>query len=292
MRESSSKFPLMSSAPRFSLRCLLVPVLFSVVQSSAFALIAPGDLEASSSEPALHEALRRSGYQVSFPYWKHVGQIERSTGVYLGGGYVLTAAHVGAGSFRSCDGGIYPVVPESVKFFRNRDGSTADLCLFRIQLLESDPLAKLPTIPLATLPPRRGRELLLIGGGASWKRDGKSEKPGFAWGDDYRVRWGLNAIQEIYSAPMPTHEFESYGFATRFSASNQCQAAPGDSGGAAFHFNPRERRWELAGVIVAVDSEFGAASFGNQTYIADPVLFRRDLAVVQSSRPAILAVRP
>jgi len=154
------------------------------------------------------------------------------------------------------------MVADSARFFRNRDGSTADLCLFRVQIKAGDPIEKLPVMPLATIPPRRGRELLLIGGGAGWK-PGKS---GFVWEDDYRVRWGLNAIEEIYSAPMPTHNFSSFGYATRFDAvGNQCQAAPGDSGGAAFHFNPRERRWELAGVIVAVDSEFGAARFGNQT---------------------------
>jgi hypothetical protein len=272
-------------------RCLALGLLFLVVPSSGFALISLGDVAASESESALQEALRRSGYAERFPYWKHVGQIERSTGVYLGAGQVLTAAHVGAGTFRTCDGGVYPAVPKSVRFFRNADGSRADLCLFRVQILEGDLLAKLPAIPLSTLPPRRGREVLLIGGGASWKRE-KSEKPGFPWGDDYRVRWGMNAIQEIYSAPMPTHDFESYGFATRFSSSRQCQAAPGDSGGAAFHYNPRESRWELAGVILAVDSEFGAANFGNQTYIADPVLFRRDLAAGQGGRPSIFAARP
>jgi hypothetical protein len=279
----------MSSALRFlsrGLACLLVSL---AIVPSALALIAPKDVASTEDENALQATLRQSGYTVAFPYWRYVGQIERSTGVYLGSGYVLTAAHVGAGIFRTCDGGLYPVVTGSVHYFRNRDGSTADLCLFRIQMKPGDPLEKLPTMPLSTMPPRRGRELLMVAGGASWKPG----QPGFAWGDDYRVRWGLNSIEEIYSVPMPTQNYMSFGFATRFDAvGNQCQAAPGDSGGAAFHFNPRERRWELAGVIVAVDSDFGAAKFGNQTYIADPVLFRRDLASLMGSRPSILAVRP
>jgi hypothetical protein len=257
--------------------------------SSAPALIAPKDVAATEDEGALQTTLLRSGYAVAFPYWRHVGQIERSTGVYLGNGYVLTAAHVGAGAFRTCDGKLYPVLAGSVHFFRNRDGSAADLCMFRVQMKAGDPLERLPAMPLSTMPPRRGRELLMVAGGAGWKPG----QPGFAWGDDYRVRWGLNAIEEIYSVPMPTQKYLSYGFATRFDpVGNQCQAAPGDSGGAAFHFNARDRRWELAGVIVAVDSDFGAAKFGNQTYIADPVLFRRDLAAVMGTRPSILAVRP
>lgn len=281
----------MSAVPRSSL-CFPTVLLFcALLPGPASGLISLGDTEASQSENALQETLRRSGYPERFPYWRHVGQIERSTGFYLGAGCVLTAAHVGAGDFRTSDGSVYAAVRNSVRYFRNRDGSTADLCLFRVEMLEDDPLAKLPAIPLATLPPRRGRELLLIGGGASWKK-GTPGKPGFPWGDDYRVRWGMNAIQEIYSVPMPTHEFSSYGFATRFSSSRQCQAAPGDSGGAAFHYNPREKRWELAGVIVAVDSEFGAASFGNQTYLADPVLFRRDLAMEQGGRVSMFALRP
>jgi hypothetical protein len=279
----------MISGLRFPLRSLSLATCSLVFAVSASALIAPKDVASTESEAALQKTLRHAGYTTPFPYWRYVGQIERSTGVYLGNGYVLTAAHVGAGTFRTSNGTLHPLVAGSARIFRNRDGSTADLCLFQIQVKAGDPLEKLPAMPLSTLPPRRGRELLMVAGGAGWKPG----QTGFAWGDDYRVRWGLNAIEEIYSVPMPTQKFFSYGFATRFDpVGNQCQAAPGDSGGAAFHYNTRERRWELAGVIVAVDSAFGSAAFGNQTYIADPVLFRRDLAAALSNRQSMLAVRP
>jgi hypothetical protein len=271
---------------RLSLAAAVSLALFGLCPASA--LITEGNPVAVESEEALQDAVRKTGIPVPFPYWRHVGQIERSTGIYLGSGYVLTAAHVGAGIFRSWDGRKYPVSEDSVRWFRNRDGSTADLCLFRIEVGADDPLAALPPVVLATLPPRRGRELFLIGAGAG-KKPGA---PGFVWSDDYRVRWGRNTIEEIYSVAMPTHHYASFGFATRFAPDSRCQAAPGDSGGAAFHYNVRERRWELAGVIVAVDSEFGRAKFGNQTYIADPVLFRRELAVAAGLPSAVLAVGP
>jgi hypothetical protein len=97
----------------------------------------------------------------------------------------------------------------------------------------------------------------------------------------------------VYSVTMPTSRYASFGFGTKFEKTGgRCQAAPGDSGGAAFHFNPGAKRWELAGVIVAVDSRFGGAEYGNQTYIADPALFRRELAVTRLGSQALLASRP
>jgi len=263
----------------------LVGCLGLLVPPSASALISEGSVE---SEEALQDIAKSRGIPVPFPYWRHVGQIERSTGIYLGSGYVITAAHVGAGTFKAWDGTAYPAADGSVRWFRNRDGSTADLCLFRVEVAPGSALASLPPVVLTTLPPRRGRELYLIGAGAGRK----SGAPGYVWGDDYRVRWGRNTIEEIYSVAMPTHHYASFGFATRFAPEARCQAAPGDSGGAAFHYNVRDRRWELAGVIVAVDSEFGKARYGNQTYIADPALFRRDLAVASGVPAAVLAVGP
>ena len=47
----------------------------------------------------------------------------------------------------------------------------------------------------------------------------------------------------------------------------ECQAAPGDSGGAAFVFNEKANRWELGGVVIAVDSKKGRVAFGDHTYI-------------------------
>lgn len=226
---------------------------------------------------------------IPFPFWKNVGQIDRSTGIYMGNGYVLTAAHVGPGTFRTGDGKAYRPASGPAQYFKNFDESQADLCLFRIEAKSGDPVLQLPGIPLTTMAPKKGTPLVLIGGGAGQESSGRH----FAWSDDYRVRWGVNAIEKIYSVTMPTSRFASFGYGTKFARGNgSCQAAPGDSGGAAFHFNPSAKRWELAGVIVAVDSHFGAAQYGNQTYIADPALFRKQMAVTKSGVPSLLASHP
>ncbi|MEM0969152.1 MAG: trypsin-like peptidase domain-containing protein [Verrucomicrobiota bacterium] len=238
-----------------------------------------------SSEASLKEMLISLGFRKVFPYWKNVGQIERSTGIYLGNGFVLTAAHVGAGAFRTSDGRSYSSDSSDVHYFKNYDGSQADLCLFRIRFQSQDPIASFPAIPLTTALPVQGTPQVLLGAGAGGKERGKR----FAWNDDYHVRWGINVIEEIYSVPMPTSQYSSFGFATKFERhSMDSQAAPGDSGGGVFFFNESKKRWELSGVIVAVDSRFGGADFGNQTYIADPALFRQRLAISKGVRAALI----
>ena len=262
-----------------------VLLIFSVAPANA--IIAPTHGVVSSSERALQSFLKTVWKRDAFPYWSHVGKIGRSSGVYLGNGYVLTAAHVGSGTFTLPDGSRYEAVPGSERMFNNHDGTTADLCLFRVRYNKQDRIARLRALPLSTMPPKKGTSLLLLGAGAGSQ---SKSREGFQWSNEYNLRWGVNSIEEIYSEPMPTNEFASYGFATRFERGlHQCQAAPGDSGGAVFHFNSRTDRWELAGIIVAVDSDFGRAEFGNQTYIADPVLFRRQLAGIMEKNDALLA---
>ncbi|MEM0969154.1 MAG: hypothetical protein AAGJ31_07390, partial [Verrucomicrobiota bacterium] len=64
--------------------------------------------------------------------------------------------------------------------------------------------------------------------------------------------------------------FRTPGYSTRFARGElQCQATPGDSGGGVFAFHPVFRRWELCGIILAVDGQEGKAAYGNQTYIGD-----------------------
>tara|TARA_R110002096_G_scaffold147671_8_gene307640 strand:- start:6556 stop:7401 length:846 start_codon:yes stop_codon:yes gene_type:complete len=272
----------------FQLTLRLVSVSIIMLASySAQALVAPGQASISESEGALQHYVKRALKRDTFPYWNNVGQIDRSTGVYLGSGYVLTAAHVGPGTFRLSDGSRYDAVRGSAQFFKNSDGSTADLCLFKIEFSNRDSVSKLPFIPLTTMVPKSGTQLLLLGAGAGGRA---SASDAYSWTEDYTLRWGTNSIEQIYTAPMSTSNYSSFGFAAKFGRGvHECQAAPGDSGGAAFHYNPDAKRWELAGVIVAVDSDFGRAEYGNQTYIADPALFRRELAVTQRGKNGFLA---
>jgi len=244
--------------------------LLSFLTLNAHAILTPAPNPAATDERALQEAVRRAfRVQQDFPFWRNVGLLNDSTAVYMGNGYVLTAAHVGAGVFKLPDGSSYKPEPNSLRRFRNADGTFADLCLFRVIYRKRDPIAKLPSVPMGPMRPPRGSYVLLIGAG-SGNSHLHSRNTDFRWNEDYRLRWGLNRVEHEFGEPMRTHHYLTSGFATQFSQGEaECQATPGDSGGPAFVYNHGTRRWELGGIILAVDSEFGRAAFGNQTYIAD-----------------------
>jgi hypothetical protein len=206
-----------------------------------------------------------------FPFWRNMGVLNQSTGVYLGYGYVLTAAHVGPGVFSLQDGSSYHPIPGSESRFRNSHGTFADLSLFRVSYKRNDLLAQLPTIPLRRTCPGRGASVVLVGAGSgNSSGDVMSSSADFRWNENTRMRWGLNRVEYQYQDPIETFAFRTPGFSTRFSREIfGCQATPGDSGGAAFAFNPMFKRWELCGIILAVDGAEGQAAYGNHTYIAD-----------------------
>ena len=115
---------------------LLIAAALSV---PSFATALVSDQPKAENDPrALHHHVARKMKAQSFPYWNNVGRIDNSTGVYLGNGYVLTAAHVGAGTFALHDGSSYSVVPRTARILKNRDGSQADFCLFRVNFKAND----------------------------------------------------------------------------------------------------------------------------------------------------------
>ncbi len=254
---------------------------------SAEALISPHSEATQQNEAGLQSFVAKIWNRPAFPFWKNIGQIDRSTGVYIGNGCVLTAAHVGPGDFRANDGKTYRHVKGTERYFTNKNGSRADMCFFRIRVPSASQVAKLPSIPLTVGLPHSGEGVLMLGAGAGKK---SADKRGFSWNPDNRLRWGWNTIETVYDVPMKTSTFASYGYSTRFNRNGASQAAPGDSGGAVFRFNERQRRWELGGVIIAIDDQFGRANYGNQTYVADPLVFADKLmAARRQGGGAILA---
>ena len=253
----------------------------------AAAIVTPSPDPAHLSEPALQKALRDVLGQVpAFPYWSHLGSVNQSTGIYLGGGRVLTAAHVGAGVFTTQDGHSYRPVSGPPKRYPNRQGGDSDLLVYRILVNRGDPLFSLPPMTLAKSSPERGGFVLLLGagGGNSGSRAGSAD---YRWNEDFRLRWGFNSVSAKFVRPILTYTFATPGFATQFAlGSDEAQACPGDSGGGVFVYNREARRWELGGVILAVDGAHGAAAFGDQTYIGDlSILPRKEFPT------GILAVR-
>jgi hypothetical protein len=239
-------------------------------------IVTPSGNPAHLSEAALQRALRDAlGPVPAFPYWNYLGCVNHSTGIYIGSGRVLTAAHVGMGTFVTRDGRSYAAIPRSETRFRNRQGGNSDLFVYRIQMEPTDPLALLPPMNLCKTCPDRGTQVVLLGagGGNAGNRFGSGD---FRWNEDFRLRWGLNVVAAKFARPILTYEFATPGFATHFAdGKGESQACPGDSGGGVFLFNRDAKRWELGGVILAVDGKHGTAAYGDQTYIGDLSLLPR-----------------
>jgi hypothetical protein len=200
------------------------------------------------------------------PGWENVGVCGRWTAVYLGRGWVLTAAHVGPSDI-TLEGTKYAVDIKSRERVRNPDGTAADLMLFRV-----DPVPDLPSVEISAEPPPVGSSIVMVGSGL-----GRGEKTveqgrfGFSWRAPSVKRWGTSMVDEhLHDRSVGNTDV----FATRFSIANtahEAHAAHGDSGGAAFAY--LEDRWQLVGIILAVDNHdgqpSGSAVYGNRTMIAD-----------------------
>jgi hypothetical protein len=268
-------------------KMLCIPALLAAAPTAS-ALMTPTPDPAHLREEALQAAVREAfGPDARFPFWNHLGHVNQSTGIYLGSARVLTAAHVGPGTFTFRDGRSYAAVPGSETHFRGRSGSRADLCVYRIRVDRDDPVLALAAVPLSRTAPVRGRRVLLVGAGGG-NAGATQEVRDFRWNQDFRLRWGLNEVAFTFSKPIRTHGFSTPGYSTLFAEGpRESQACPGDSGGGVFVWLPEARRWELAGVILAVDGNHGGARFGDQTYIGDTtILPRRELGA-----PGIIATR-
>lgn len=157
--------------------------------------------------------------------WNYVGSINGGAGgVFLGNyggnGWVLTAAHVGAGSF-ALGGTTYTATGTAFSNFTN-NSVTADLTLFQISGTPS-----LANLSLASLTTGNAVELIGFGGGKSW---GDNTVYGFA-------NYTLDGLP--YGGP---------GILTL--ASGGGQGVGGDSGGGLFYQS--SGTWYLAGILSGV----------------------------------------
>jgi len=206
------------------------------------------------------------------PGWANVGVCNAWTAVYLGRGWVLTAAHVGVSNIE-LEGTKYAADFHSTQRVFNPDGTAADLLLFRIK-----PVPDLPSLEIAAESPPIGTPIVLVGSGLGrGERTSGGGRVGFNWQAPSIKRWGTSLVHEY------RHD-QSVGFtdafATRFSiakTAHEAHAAQGDSGGAVFaHL---DGRWQLVGIIMAVDSHPGqparSAVYGNRTFIADLARYRQ-----------------
>jgi Trypsin. len=221
--------------------------------------------------------------------WDYVGSVGGASGVYLGetngAFWVLTAVHVGAGSF-TLNGITYGMVAGSAVTL----SGNADLVLFRI-----DANPGLAPLDIASSTPVIGTTLTMIGYGVGreaeptrWTQDWHETNSvgayqGYKWSGPSIKRWGTNTVSGFGSggSVLTTTFYTTFGMGT-------AQATLGDSGGGVFLADGT-----LTGLVIAVQgmngqpsgtSLFGAMSgTANRTQIADLSVYRSEILGIMNS---------
>jgi hypothetical protein len=252
---------------------------------------------------------------VDDPGWANVGLRGIGTGVYLGDGWVITAGHVGGGNIM-LSGTNYAMLAGSGTTLTNNgaagQSSATDLYMFRL----AAPPMGLPGVTIAATAALPGESVTMIGAGrdrgafTEWTVDtgttpwiwtevsSGGDAAGYQTLSSRAMRWGTNNVMAsglwlddgFADVKMLSTDFTFSG-----TASNEAQAAYGDSGGAIFRKNGSA--WELSGLILAVGGYSGQpdpgnhAIYGNVTYAADLSFYRGQIVsiVPEPSAVALLA---
>ena len=227
------------------------------------------------------------------PGWANVGTLNGASGIYLGAGWVLTAAHVGIGNISFAGVSYSALTNTLVQLTNSTPGRSlyTDLIMFQ---LASTP-AGLGSLTLASSAPTLNTPVTMIGAGrdrgefTEWNinmsttpwtwtvTSSNADAAGYQTLESQTMRWGTNDVSATdfwLDATNGAPDVKS--FATSFSAgfdNTEAQAVLGDSGGAVF--TKKDNAWELGGVMFAVGGYSGQPSpettavFGNNTYSAD-----------------------
>ena len=248
------------------------------------------------------------------PGWASVGVRGIGTAVYLGQGWVLTAAHVGGGSI-VLNGGTYAMLAGSGTRLTNGGqpgkSTLTDLYMFR---LATTPVG-LVGVPIAAAATGSGAAVTMIGAGrdrgafTQWSVNTNpnpwvwTEVPSGGNAAGYKtlssrtMRWGTNTVSGtgiwidagFGDAKALKTTFDGFPF-----YSTEAQAASGDSGGAVFR--KQGSTWELSGLMLAVGGYSGQpdpganAVFGNVTYAADLSFYRPQIMAIVPEPASIVLV--
>jgi len=194
--------------------------------------------------------------------WNYVGTVNGASGVYLGNGWVLTAGHVGAGTF-TLKGTAYAAVNGSARAISDADG-IADISLFKI--------ASVPALTPLTLATQVyvDQQVVMIGYGGGH---------GETWGSNTLAALGLVTLTGPYSTPLGiVASFNTVDYQAPYGA-NAGKLVGGDSGGADFIYDTATGQWQLAGINEAIDGDgnsylvdlgYYASAIENITEIPEP----------------------
>ncbi|MFM1996231.1 MAG: hypothetical protein RLZZ111_618 [Planctomycetota bacterium] len=249
------------------------------------------------------------------PGWANVGLRGIGTGVYLGDGWVITAAHVGGGSI-VLSGTSYAMLAGSGTTLTNNGepgkSAATDLYMYRL----ASPPPGLPAVTIATTAAVPGDAVTMIGVGRdrgaftewsvntgttpwAWTEvSSGGDAAGYQTLSGRSMRWGTNSVlasglwldDGFADVNMLSTDFTFSG-----TPSTEAQAAYGDSGGAVFR--KTGSAWELSGLMLAVGGFSGQpdpgthALYGNVTYAADLSFYRSQIVsiVPEPSAIALLA---
>lgn len=250
--------------------------------------------------------------------WNYVGTVNGASGVYLGNGWVLTAAHVGVSSF-TLSGVTYSPNSGATRL-HNGDSSNADLILFH---LATSP--NLPWLTIGSSTPTNGTTIYMVGYGRdnrntsatyytvntvpstwTWTVDSNyhtADAGGLGYGTSQIKRWGTNKVDGTTSidagygmTSLLAANF--YGTSLANGLSNYINSTPGttyealvssgDSGGGVF---------DSSGTLLGVNNYLGTvngqpadtAIFGDVSYMADLSVYRSQIvSVVPEPSPLLI----
>lgn len=239
--------------------------------------------------------------------WANVGAIGNATGVYVGGGWVLTANHVGSGNF-TLAGTTYTVVAGTGRRLTNNGVAgksvLTDLYLFQVAGRPAVPSLSIPAASAAV-----GESVTMIGRGRSqsttltqwtvntsvtpwtWSVSPPATSPnaaGFTTTSAARVKsWGTNTVD---GAGWFNAGSDVFGVATTFddaTSPDEGQVVAGDSGGGVFV--QRGGKWALTGIIIAAglfpNQPSNTAVYGNASYMADLSFYREQIGAIVVPEP-------
>ncbi|MBN1942359.1 MAG: trypsin-like serine protease [Phycisphaerae bacterium] len=260
-------------------------VVLLVTMSAQAVIIRGGDGSGNTAAP------------LDDPGWANVGRRGVGSAVYLGNGWVLTAAHVGAGTVQF---GGEDFDARAGSAVRLHDPSNPDV-LVDLMMFQIDGAPEgAESLSISSTTPAGGTDVIGIGYGrnrqeestwwnSSWQQEtGSPRYRGFEYDEGRTKRWGENDIDvggfkvnagwgATWALRMDFDRFGGQG-------GNEFQAADGDSGGGLFSFNGSE--WELCGLMMAVGI-YGSqpdetAVFGDYTYAVDLSRYYDQLTTVMA----------
>jgi len=234
-----------------------------------------------------------TGYEEA---WLRTGSLGGGSGVYLGNGYVLTAAHVNSTSGFTVNGVSHLAIAGSREDLTNNGESgftnLTDLMIFRIMVPDSSPLHGLGALAISQSSlAGTNTQGVMIGEGRGQTTTAPvnlgAGAQGYLWGNSgsRAKRWAEVLVSNPANFGVSTNGRDVMGMVS-FAFQQQTgrgNATVGDSGGGLFVLNDGEV--ELTGAIHSVTSITGQAAsssaFGNQTLFSDLSIYTNQINIYE-----------